>query len=130
MFWCLMHSGRHSPVSAESGPMSGANSLPRLITLYMAFALLAACATLGDSFDRENARRVRNGMTREEVIRIMGSPPTTVEGTDPSKLVWLYATSDPMTYSMNRITIRFDEYGKSCGIPKDGIIGSGDDDSY
>lgn len=110
--------------------MSGARRLARLIVLCTGYALLAACATLGDHFERENARRVRNGMTREEVIRIMGSPPSTVEGTDPSKLVWLYATSDPMTYSMNRITIRFDEYGKSYGIPKDGIIGSGDDDSY
>lgn len=109
---------------------AGSRRVPRLLVLYTGCALLAACATLGNNFDRENARRVHNGMTREEVIRIMGSPPSNVEGTDPSKLVWLYATSDPMTYSMNRITIRFDEYGKSYGIPKDGIIGSGDDDSY
>ena len=69
-------------------------------------------------------------MTREEVIAIMGSEPSTVEGGDHGKLVWLYSSADPMTFNLKRVSFIFDEYGKVYGIPRDGILGSAAKEDY
>lgn len=94
----------------------------RLLAALLATGL-AACSTIGDDFVLANARRVQNGMTREEVIAIMGSEPSTVEGSDHGKLIWLYALADPLTIDRKRVSFSFDEYGKVYGIPREGVLG-------
>lgn len=91
---------------------------------------LSACSTIGDDFELANARRVQSGMTREQVIAIMDSNPSNVEGGDHGKLIWLYSSADPLSVKLKRISFSFDEYGKVYGIPKDGLIGSAAGEDY
>lgn len=82
-------------------------------------ASLTGCSAIGDDFVLENARRVQNGMTREEVIAIMGAEPSAVEGGDQGKLVWLYSSANFLTFNFKRVSFSFDEYGKVYDIPRD-----------
>ena len=91
---------------------------------------LSGCTTIGDDFELENARLLKNGMTRDQVIATMGTQPSEVEGKDPGKLVWLYSSAHPLTLNMKRISVAFDAKGKSYGIPKAGIANSPNQDDY
>jgi hypothetical protein len=93
-------------------------------------ALFAACSTLGDDFDMAQARAVKNGMTEEQVIAIMGSNPSAVEGAGHGKLVWLYSSASPLSFHLKRISFSLDERGRVYGIPKDGPIGSVAEEAY
>jgi outer membrane protein assembly factor BamE (lipoprotein component of BamABCDE complex) len=86
--------------------------------------LLSACSSLGEEFPLEPANRVRNGMTRAEVVAIMGSQPSPVEGGDHGRLTWVHASADPLDYDFQRVSFQFDEQGRVYGIPKPGRIGS------
>ena len=90
---------------------------------------LPGCTTLGDDFALENAAKVTNGMTREQVITVMGSEPSPVEGTDEGKLLWIYAWAYPFAFGteMKRISFSFDEHGRVYGIPKRGHAGRATD---
>ena len=96
----------------------------RGFTAFIGASLIAGCSGLGEAFESDHASRVRNGMTREEVIAIMGSPPARVEGTDPGKLTWIDAAADPLNYYYEKVSFSFDENGKVYGIPEPGRIGS------
>jgi outer membrane protein assembly factor BamE (lipoprotein component of BamABCDE complex) len=91
---------------------------------------LAACSTIGEDFEWDRARLIRNGMTREEVIAIMGSPPSDVEGGDHGKLIWLFSSADPLDVHFKRLSFSFDDQGKLYRIPKEGIIDGSDEDHY
>lgn len=69
-------------------------------------------------------------MSRELVIAIMGSPPSSVEGGDHGKLTWLYSSADSLNVRMKRVSFSFDENGKVYGIPPKGIIRSGQAEDY
>jgi outer membrane protein assembly factor BamE (lipoprotein component of BamABCDE complex) len=92
--------------------------------------LLSACSTIGEDFEFERARQIQNGMTREEVIAIMGSAPSDIEGGDHGKLVWLFSSADPLNVHLKRVSFSFDDQGKLYGIPKEGIMDGGDEDRY
>lgn len=85
---------------------------------------LSGCSAIGNDFEWANARRVQNGMTREQVMAIMGSSPSSVEGGDHGKLIWLYSTADPLSVRLSRVSFSFDAYGRVYGIPADGLSGS------
>ena len=84
------------------------------------FIALAGCSLLGDPFDAEQASKIRNGMSREQVIAIMGSEPSTVEGSDPWKLVWIFSIADPISVGTRteRVSFTFDENNRLYGLPK------------
>jgi outer membrane protein assembly factor BamE (lipoprotein component of BamABCDE complex) len=94
----------------------------KLPALALISGLLHACSTIGEDFEWDRARQIRNGMTREEVIAIMGSPPSDVEGGDHGKLIWLFSSADPLDVHFKRVSFTFDEQGKLYGIPKEGIV--------
>lgn len=96
---------------------------PRFIFAGSMVGHLSGCSTIGDDFEWANAPRVQNGMTREQVMAIMGSSPSTVEGADPGKLIWLYSTADPLSVKLNRVSFSFDAYGRVYGIPAAGLTG-------
>ena len=97
-------------------------SLLKFPALALISCLLAACSTIGEDFEWDRARQIRNGMTREEVIAIMGSPPSDVEGGDHGKLIWLFSSADPLDVHFKRVSFSFDDQGKLYGIPKEGIV--------
>ena len=91
---------------------------------------LSGCSTIGDDFDLDHAQLIRNGMTREQAIDLMGSPPSEVEGGDHGKLIWLYSSADPLNVHLKRVSCSVDDQGKLYGLPRAGAIGSIDEDRY
>ena len=98
------------------------NPLSPLLILWV-MALLG-CSTLGTDFEENNALKIRKGMTRDEVIAVMGSPPSEVEGTNDWRLTWIYTVSDPISFGSRskRVTVTFDDRGKAEGVPPGGIV--------
>lgn len=94
------------------------------VSLLLGVTVLSACSTLGTDFEENNALKIRNGMTREEVIGVMGSPPSQVEGTNDWRLTWIYTISDPISFGSRskRVTVTFDDRGKAEGVPPGGIV--------
>lgn len=84
------------------------------------FMVLTGCTSLGETFDAEQASKIRNGMSRQEVIAIMGSEPSTVEGSDPWKSVWLFTVADPFSFGTRteRVSFTFDENHRVYGLPR------------
>lgn len=130
----------HDDVSKNSGPCRKAKSmmeplrlhqnsraLPEVLARRLVASLLplclTACTSLGEKFAPENAINVRNGMTREQVIAIMGSPPSEVEGHDRGYLLWLHSTATPASYGVETQKVMFtlDETGRVYGISKGGL---------
>jgi len=85
---------------------------------------LSGCSTLGTDFEENNALKIRKGMTRDEVIAVMGSPPSAVEGTNDWRLTWVYTVSDPISFGSRskRVTVTFDDRGQAEGVPPGGIV--------
>ena len=100
------------------------NWLLDAIALGFIVASCVGCSTIGSDFELENANLVQNGMTRDQVIAIMGSPPSEVEGSDTGALVWLYSWASAVSLGteMKKVRFTFDENGKVYGIPKTGIV--------
>lgn len=85
---------------------------------------LAACATSGHKFTAETANSVKNGMTRDQVVKIMGGKPNSIS--DQGKtFVWSYAKVNGLTgsYKSRAVTFKFDDEGKTYGIPEGGAFG-------
>ena len=94
------------------------------ILLGLGMATLCGCSTLGTDFEESHALKIRKGMTREEVIATMGSPPSEVEGTNDWRLTWIYTVSDPISFGSRskRVTVTFDDRGHAEGVPPGGIV--------
>lgn len=101
--------------------------MPNRKTLSFIFAaiLLAGCASSGPKFSIHAANAVRNGMTREEVIQIMRSKPTTI-AEQGKVMLWSHARANGFTGSVSSQLVKFsfDESGKTYGIPEGGVYGS------
>lgn len=93
------------------------------IASVVAAVLIAGCASAGQKFSIESANTVTNGMTREQVIEVMGSKPSTV--TNQGKVfVWSYAKVGILGGTSSRaVKFQFDDDGKTFGIPPGGVYG-------
>ncbi len=95
----------------------------RLVPMTFAFLALCGCASFGHAFSLEQANRVTNGMTREEVIKVMGSNPTAVTA-QGKVFLWTYSKGDFLGRAEARTAkFSFDENGKAYGIPEGGVAG-------
>jgi len=89
----------------------------------IALALVIGCASAGQYFTIYDANRIKNGMTREEVIAAMGTNPYQI--TDQGKtFVWSYAKVGFWGNTESRaVKFKFDENGKTYDIPETGVYG-------
>lgn len=96
----------------------------RRLSLAGVCVVLSACTTIGTDFDPDQARKIRRGMTRSEVVAIMGSPPSEVEGTNDWRLTWIWQESDVVSFGARtkRVTVTFDERGRVDNAPPEGIV--------
>lgn len=85
--------------------------------------VLMGCAGAGKYFTIDDANKVTNGMTREEVIAIMGTTPYQITGQGKT-FVWSYAKMG-MSGRMDSRAVKFsfDENGKTYGVPLGGAYG-------
>lgn len=88
----------------------------------MLVALSACTAHRGTLVEWETANQVRNGMTQDEVIELMGEEPNTVIG-NGEELVWSYAQVNTITGSTysRAVRFKFDQNGRTYGIPDGGV---------
>lgn len=93
------------------------------IVLMAAVLLLVGCASSGKYFTINDANKVTNGMTREEVIAIMGTNPYQI--TDRGKtFIWSYAEVGFSGSTDSRaVRFNFDKNGKTYGVPVGGVYG-------
>jgi hypothetical protein len=90
--------------------------------ILIAAALLTGCANRGVYFDWEDANRIKNGMSREQVIAIMGDDPSSENG-DGSQLSWSFIHANGLTgsYYTKAVRFSFDKYGKVYDVPPEGV---------
>ena len=97
--------------------------MKKIIVVCLLLAVMG-CASSGKYFTVDDANRVTNGMTREEVIQIMGTAPYQITG-QGERLVWSYAEADLLGRTRWRaVPFTFDDNGKTYGIPEGGMFGN------
>lgn len=94
-----------------------------LVLALLVSLVITGCASAGKNFTIDNANSVKNGMTREEVIKIMGTTPYSIQ--DGGKtFVWSYAEVGFFGGTESRaVKFKFDAAGKTYGIPENGVFG-------
>jgi hypothetical protein len=84
---------------------------------------IIGCISSGQYFTIESANKVKNGMTHEEVVAIMGTNPSKI--LDQGKVfVWSYAEAGLSGRTVSRaVKFSFDKNGKTYGVPVGGAYG-------
>ena len=102
--------------------MRKATSLEKTVILLVLTFVLMAC-TSGQRFTINDANKVTDGMTREEVIAIMGTNPSQI--IDGGKVfVWSYTKMDLLgNWKSNAVKFSFDNNWKTYGVPEGGVYG-------
>ncbi|MBF5004762.1 outer membrane protein assembly factor BamE domain-containing protein [Diaphorobacter caeni] len=97
--------------------------MKKLIPLALAL-LLTACASSGHKFTIQQANQIQNGMTREQVVKIMGGKPNSITNQGKT-FIWSYAKVNGFTggHRSRAVKIDFDENNMSYGIPPGGVYG-------
>ncbi|MBH0029124.1 hypothetical protein I6F53_19405 [Pseudoalteromonas sp. SWN29] len=97
----------------------------RKLTITIFFLLIVGCsASSGTNFTIGQANLVENGMTREQVIQIMGGNPYSIQ--DQGKtFVWSFAKFNGFTGANESRAARFnfDEEGLTYAVPEGGVYG-------
>lgn len=103
--------------------MRMAKALKKTVILMVLTLVLMTCASAGKHFTINDANKVTNGMTREEVIAIMGTTPYQIRD-QGKEFVWSYATMG-LSGRMDSRAARFsfDNNGKTYGVPEGGVFG-------
>lgn len=83
-------------------------------------ATLTACASVGNDFSWQDANSIRNGMTREQVIAILGEP-NSIED-NAHVMIWSYAHVNMFSGTNSKaVKFLFDDKGITYGIPEGGV---------
>lgn len=91
--------------------------------LVLLAVILAGCASFGNDFKLEDADKIKNGMTKDEVISTMrGQRPYSVA---ENNFTYIYSRANGMTgsNSVRKFTVLFDESGKVKNVPEKGYFG-------
>lgn len=93
--------------------------MTKKLKLFAAALVLVGC-THGTYYEFSSADKVKNGMTRDEVIKVMGGPPNRVED---DKLIWSWAKVNPITLGTESraVSFEFDKSGKTFDVPEGGV---------
>lgn len=97
--------------------------MKKFILIFILLVAISGCAGAGKYFTIDDANKVTNGMTREEVIAIMGTTPYRITGQGKT-FVWSYAQVGISGRTDSRaVKFSFDENGKTYGVPVGGVYG-------
>ncbi len=83
---------------------------------------LSGYASYGSYFKMTDANRIRNGMTREQVVDILGEEPYSING-DGTLMVWSWAWVNGLTGATESraLTVHFDANGHVVDVPEGGL---------
>lgn len=89
-------------------------------TIIMAAALaLTGCVSMGTNYDQAAITRLQKGMTKAEVIQLLGQPNQVITTSDGGqRLVWVHSTGSMFGANARSVGLPFDREGKLTDVPK------------
>ena len=80
--------------------------------------LLAGCVSMGTNYDVAAVDRLRVGMTKAEVIGLLGQPNQVVTNSDGSaRLVWVHSTGSMFGANARSVGLPFGPDGRLTDVP-------------
>lgn len=88
--------------------------------LILAAALmLAACVSMGTNYDPAAVDRLRVGMTKAEVVQLLGQPNQVITNSDGTeRLIWVHSTGSMLGANARSVGLPFGPDGRLADIPK------------
>ena len=84
-----------------------------------AAVLLAGCVSMGTNYDAAAVQRLQVGMTKGQVIQMLGKPNQAVTNSDGTeRLVWVHSTGSMFGANARSVGLPFDHDGKLTDVPK------------
>lgn len=97
-------------------------SVKKTIISVFLFIFLVACASIGKDFALADANKIKNGMSRDDVIATMkGENPYSVTN---DSFTYLYSAANGITgkTELRKVGIEFDDKGKVKNVPDGGYF--------
>jgi hypothetical protein len=80
--------------------------------------MLAACVSMGTDYDAAAVDRLRVGMTKAEVVQLLGQPNQVVNNSDGTqRLVWVHSTGSMFGANARSVGLPFGRDGRLTDIP-------------
>ena len=87
--------------------------------LLSAALMLSGCMSMGTNYDQAAVARLRVGMSKAEVIQLLGQPNQVIAQSDGSqRLVWVHSTGSMLGANARAVALPFDSSGKLTDVPK------------
>jgi len=84
----------------------------------IAAILLSGCVSMGTNYDVSAVDRLRVGMTKTEVIRLLGQPNQVITNPDRSeRLIWVHSTGSMFGANARSVGLSFGVDGKLTDVP-------------
>lgn len=81
--------------------------------------LLAGCVSMGTNYDVGAVDRLQVGMTKAEVISLLGQPNQIVTNSDGSeRLVWVHSTGSMLGANARSVGLPFGPDGRLTDVPR------------
>ncbi len=81
--------------------------------------LLAGCVSMGTNYDVAAVDRLQVGMTKEEVIGLLGQPNQVVTNSDGSqRLIWVHSTGSMLGANARSVGLPFGPDGRLTDVPQ------------
>lgn len=91
----------------------------RKVTASLAALLLVGCVSMGTDYDDAAVSQLRVGMTKAEVIGLLGQPNQIVTNSDGrERLVWVHSTGSVMGAKARSVGLPFGPDGHLTDVPK------------
>ena len=88
-------------------------------TIILALALaLSGCVSMGTNYDETAVSRLQKGMSKAEVIHLLGQPNQVITTSDGGqRLVWVHSTGSMFGANARSVGLPFDNSGKLTDVP-------------
>ncbi|MES2176118.1 MAG: outer membrane protein assembly factor BamE [Pseudomonadota bacterium] len=81
--------------------------------------MLAGCVSMGTNYDAKAVESLQIGMTKAEVVRLLGQPTQTVTVSDGGqRLIWVHSTASMFGANARSVSLPFDRDGQLVDVPK------------
>lgn len=80
--------------------------------------MLAACVSMGTNYDTAAVDRLQVGMTKVEVVSMLGQPNQVITNSDGSeRLIWVHSTGSMLGANARSVGLPFGPDGKLTSVP-------------
>lgn len=87
--------------------------MKHVLPIAVAALLLAGCASVGSNYDPNTVSQLHAGMSKEEVVRLLGKPNTvTTMPNGQTALGWVHSSASVFNVSSRSVSLIFDANGR------------------